>query len=69
MNFEPDTLSKVPAALDTYGARVSSLLNTGEDLRGLPFAFVEKKMLGGKGELFLRDRCIRFRSNGGFNKL
>ena len=69
MNFEADTLSVVSAGVEEYGGKVSALLNMGEDLRSLPFASIEKKMFGGKGELFLGDRYLSFKSNGGFTKL
>ncbi len=69
MNIRIDTISTRDAAIDSYGEKVSALLNLGEHPRNLPFAVIEKKMLGGKGELFLKDSYLEFRCNGGFTKL
>lgn len=69
MNYDQDTLDKNASSIESYGEKVSSLLGLGEHPRNIPFAAIEKKMLGAKGELFLKDRYVGFRSNGGFNRL
>ena len=69
MRIELTTLSEMPVAIESYGDKVSSLLNLGSHLRDQPFAVIQKKMFGGKGEIFTEDRVIKFKSNGGFTKL
>lgn len=69
MNFSPDTVSAIRDAAARYGDSVSSLLALGEHTREIPCAMIEKRMLGAEGELFLRDRYVSFKSNGGFTKL
>lgn len=69
MKIRLDTLEKMPAAVDSYGEKVSALLCLGSHLRDQPFALVSKKLFGGSGEVFTRDRYISFKSNGGFTKL
>jgi len=63
------TLSEMPIAVDSYGEKVSIMLNLGNHLREQPFAAIEKKMFGGRGEVFAQDRYISFKSNGSFSKL
>ncbi len=69
MKIKLNTLSEMPIAVDSYGEKVSIMLNLGSHLREQPFAVIEKKMFGGSGEIFARDRYISFKSNGGFSKL
>lgn len=69
MRIELNTLSEMPIAIDSYGAKVSVLLNLDRNPADQPFALIEKAMFGGKGEIFTRDRFIKFKSNGGFSKL
>ncbi|MCK5841784.1 MAG: hypothetical protein KAH31_06440 [Candidatus Sabulitectum sp.] len=69
MKIKLNTLSEMPIAVDSYGEKVSILLNLGSHLREQPFALIEKKMFGGSGEVFTPDRFISFKSNGGFSKL
>lgn len=69
MKIKLNTLSEMPMAVDSYGEKVSILLNLGNHLREQPFAVIEKKMFGGSGEIFAPDRYISFKSNGSFSKL
>lgn len=69
MKIELNTLSEMPIAIDSYGDKVSTLLNLGSHLREQPFALIEKAMFGGKGEIFTQDGFIKFKSNGSFSKL
>ncbi len=69
MKIELNTLSEMPIAIDSYGEKVSILLNLDRHPRDHPFALIEKAMFGGKGEIFTSDRFIKFKSNGGFSKL
>ncbi len=69
MRIKLNTLSEMPIAVDSYGEKVSIMLNLGSHLREQPFAVIEKKMFGGKGEIFAQDRYISFKSNGSFSKL
>lgn len=69
MKIKLNTLSEMPIAVDSYGEKVSILLNLGNHLREQPFAVIEKKMFGGSGEVFTFDRFISFKSNGSFSKL
>lgn len=69
MKINLNTLSEMPIAVDSYGEKVSVLLNLGNHLREQPFALIKKKMFGGSGEIFTPDRYIKFKSNRGFSKL
>ena len=69
MNIGLDTLSTRQASVDQYGEKVAKLLNLGENPAEMPFALFEKKMLGGKGEVFTSHSYTSFKSNGGFTKL
>lgn len=64
-----DTLEKSPVAIDSYGDKVTKLLNLGSHLREQPFAVIDRKMFGASGEVFTTDRYIKFKSNKGFSKL
>ena len=68
MKIDLNTLSEMPIAIDSYGNKVSALLNLGIPLGDLPFAIIRKKMFGGGGEIFTSDRYIKFKSNGGKKK-
>ncbi len=69
MRIGLETLEKMPAAVDSYGEKAGTLLNLGARLRDQPFALLSRKLFGGSGEVFTRDRYISFKSNGGFTKL
>lgn len=69
MKIGLDTLEEQPVSVESYGDKVSALLNLGDHPRNMPFAEIHKKMMSGKGEIFTRDRHISFKSNGGFTKL
>ena len=63
MKIELNTLSEMPITIDSYGDKVSILLNLDRHSRDQPFALVEKAMFGGKGEIFTQDSFIKFKSN------
>ncbi|MBD3277924.1 MAG: hypothetical protein GF388_06475 [Candidatus Aegiribacteria sp.] len=69
MKIKLDTLEKSAAAVNSYGDKVTKLLNLGSHLREQPFAVIDRKMLGASGEVFTTDRYIEFKSNKGFSKL
>ena len=69
MKIKLNTISEMPIAIDSYGDKVSILLNLDRHPRDQPFALIEKALFGGKGEIFTQDRFIKFKSNGGFSKL
>ncbi len=69
MKIKLNTLSEMLIGVDSYGENVSIMLNLGNHLRAQPFAVIEKKIFGGKGEVFALDRYISFKSNGSFSKL
>lgn len=69
MRIDKSVLTEMPIAIDNYGDKVATLLNLGVSLRDQPFAIIEKKLLGAKGEIFTTDRFIKFKANRGFSKL
>jgi len=69
MQIKMDTMEKAPIAVDSYGEKVSKLLNLGSHLRDQPFAVIDRGMFGAKGEIFTTDQYIEFKSNKGFSKL
>jgi hypothetical protein len=58
----------MPIAIDSYGDKVSNLLNLDRHPRDQPFALIKKALFGGKGEIFIQNRFIKFKSNGSFSK-